>query len=114
MKVKLFDSERKVMEVLWQGGELPAKDIARALADSVGWNKTPPIPYSKSASKRVLLCAKIPVFAAVPASHARKFSDRRRTSWSTSCSTALRPLWSPLCWVTVRSFPMRKSNACAV
>lgn len=39
MKVKLFDSERKVMEVLWQGGELPAKDIARALADSVGWNK---------------------------------------------------------------------------
>lgn len=24
---------------LWQSGELPAKDIARTLADSVGWNK---------------------------------------------------------------------------
>ena len=39
MKVKLFDSERKVMEVLWQGGELPAKDIARALADSAEQDK---------------------------------------------------------------------------
>lgn len=39
MKLKLFDSERKVMEVLWRDGEVPAKDIAQRLAQSVGWNK---------------------------------------------------------------------------
>lgn len=39
MKHKLFDSELKVMEVLWRGGEMPARDIARALSDSIGWNK---------------------------------------------------------------------------
>lgn len=114
MKVKLFDSERKVMEVLWQGGELPAKDIARALADSVGWNKNTTYTVLKKCIEKGAAVREDPGFRCRAASHARKFSDRRRTSWSTSCSTALRPLWSPLCWVTVRSFPMRKSNACAV
>ena len=31
MKIHLFDSELKVMELLWQEGELAAKDIAAAL-----------------------------------------------------------------------------------
>ena len=40
MEVKLFDSERKVMEVLWDAGEdLPAREIARRLEQAVGWNK---------------------------------------------------------------------------
>ena len=39
MKHKLFDSELKVMEVLWRGGEMPARDIARVLSESIGWNK---------------------------------------------------------------------------
>ena len=40
MEVKLFDSERKVMEVLWdQGEDLPPREIARRLEHSVGWNK---------------------------------------------------------------------------
>ena len=40
MKIHLFDSELKVMELLWQEGELAAKDIAAALRDSTGWSKT--------------------------------------------------------------------------
>ncbi len=40
MQVKLFDSELKVMEVLWERGETPAKDIAALLAEHVGWSKT--------------------------------------------------------------------------
>ena len=40
MELKLFDSERKVMEVLWQAdAPLTAKEIAIKLDEAVGWNK---------------------------------------------------------------------------
>jgi predicted transcriptional regulator len=39
MDVKLFDSELKVMDVLWREGDLTAKGIVEILADQVGWNK---------------------------------------------------------------------------
>ena len=40
MEIKLFDSERRVMQALWDAGEdLPAREIARRLEQSVGWNK---------------------------------------------------------------------------
>ena len=39
MDVKLFDSELKVMEVIWKEGALPAKAISDILAKSIGWNK---------------------------------------------------------------------------
>ncbi len=40
MEIKLFDSELKVMELLWRDGELSAKEIAAELAETVGWSKT--------------------------------------------------------------------------
>jgi predicted transcriptional regulator len=39
MEIKLFDSELKVMEVLWQAGDQPAGQIAKTLADQIGWNR---------------------------------------------------------------------------
>ena len=36
---KLFDSEIKIMEVLWREGDVTAKYIAEVLAREVGWNK---------------------------------------------------------------------------
>jgi len=39
MSIKLFDSEFKVMEVIWQEGDLPAKKIAEILGAQIGWNK---------------------------------------------------------------------------
>lgn len=39
MKIKLFDSELKVMEVLWKEGELPAGQIVKILKDETGWNR---------------------------------------------------------------------------
>ncbi len=36
--MKLFDSELKVMDVLWRRGDTTAKEISNILADSVGWN----------------------------------------------------------------------------
>ena len=38
MGIKLFDSELKVMDVLWREGDTPAKEIARTLTNEVGWN----------------------------------------------------------------------------
>lgn len=40
MDLKLFDSERRVMECLWSHGSLSAKDIAKQLSEQVGWSKT--------------------------------------------------------------------------
>ena len=39
MQEKLFDSEAKVMEILWEKGALSAKEISLIAADSIGWNK---------------------------------------------------------------------------
>ncbi len=40
MNVKLFDSELKVMELLWEEGDLNAKQIAVKLNKSIGWSRT--------------------------------------------------------------------------
>ena len=38
MNNKLFDSELKVMDVLWKEGDSTAKHIAEILGKEVGWN----------------------------------------------------------------------------
>ena len=38
MTVKLFDSELKVMNVLWKNGDTTAKRIAEILGEEIGWN----------------------------------------------------------------------------
>lgn len=38
MTVKLFDSELKVMDVLWKEGDMPAKQISDILKETTGWN----------------------------------------------------------------------------
>ena len=37
--MKLFESERKVMEVLWREGALTAGEISKILALEIGWNR---------------------------------------------------------------------------
>jgi len=39
MRIKLFDSELQVMEVIWREGDLSAKQIADILGAQIGWNK---------------------------------------------------------------------------
>ena len=39
MYIKLFDSELKVMDILWKEGALPAKSIAGKLKETIDWNK---------------------------------------------------------------------------
>lgn len=38
--MKLYSSDLQVMDVLWEHGELAAKEIAQILGETVGWSKT--------------------------------------------------------------------------
>ena len=38
MAIKLFDSELKVMDVLWREGDKTAKQISDILKETIGWN----------------------------------------------------------------------------
>jgi len=38
--MKLFDSELKIMDILWKEGDTTAKRIAEILAEQTGWSKT--------------------------------------------------------------------------
>ncbi len=39
MKEKLFDSEAKVMKIIWAKSPISAKDISLIVAETIGWNK---------------------------------------------------------------------------
>lgn len=39
MRDKLFDSEAKVMEIIWEHEPISAKEISLIAADRIGWNK---------------------------------------------------------------------------
>lgn len=38
METKLFDSELKIMDVLWREGDVTAKHISDVLKEDIGWN----------------------------------------------------------------------------
>ncbi len=40
MDIKLFDSELRVMRILWRDGDCSARHIAEELKKQVGWSKT--------------------------------------------------------------------------
>ncbi len=40
MEYRIFDSELKILEILWESGEASAKDVAAQAGEQVGWSKT--------------------------------------------------------------------------
>ena len=40
MEIKLFDSELKLMEIIWREGDITAKEVADFAKDEIGWGKT--------------------------------------------------------------------------
>ena len=38
--MRLAESERRVMEVLWERGTITAKEVAIVLGERLGWKKT--------------------------------------------------------------------------
>ena len=54
MDIKLFDSELKVMDVIWREGDTPAKEIARQLTNELGWNVNTTYTLIKRCMKKEL------------------------------------------------------------
>lgn len=50
--IKLFDSELKVMDILWKEGIVPAKYVADRLTLELGWNKNTTYTLIKRCMKK--------------------------------------------------------------
>ena len=55
MDTKLYNSELKILNVLWKEGELPAKDIIKILNKEVGWNKSTTYTMLKRCAEKGLI-----------------------------------------------------------
>lgn len=67
MEPKLFDSERKVMEVLWEAdAPLTAKEVAQRLGETVGWNKNTTYTVIKKCIDKGAIERREPNFRCVP------------------------------------------------
>ena len=64
--MKLFDSELKVMEVLWTQGEMPARDIIDVLSASIGWNKNTTYTVIKKCIEKGAIAREEPNFLCKP------------------------------------------------
>ncbi len=66
MKDKLFESEAKIMEILWRQGPLSAKQISLIAADTVGWNKNTTYTVIKKLEAKGFLRRDDPGFLCTP------------------------------------------------
>lgn len=66
MEIKLFDSELKVMEVLWERGVSTARDIVDVLASQVGWNKNTTYTVIKKCIEKGIVEREEPGFVCKP------------------------------------------------
>lgn len=67
MDTKLFDSERKVMEVLWEAdAPLTAKEVAQKLGETVGWNKNTTYTVIKKCVEKGAIQRREPNFQCFP------------------------------------------------
>jgi len=66
METKLYDSELKVMEILWKQGEVTAKKIAEELDRQIGWSKTTTYTVIKKCINKGAIERKEPNFTSSP------------------------------------------------
>ena len=66
MEQKLFDSEAKVMEILWANNPLSAKDISLIAAQTIGWNKNTTYTIIKKLEAKGFIQRQDPGFICTP------------------------------------------------
>lgn len=64
--VKLFESEIKIMEVLWEKGNLKATDIVREMVKRTNWNKNTTYTVIKKCISKGVIRRDEPGFVCVP------------------------------------------------
>jgi len=66
MQEKLFDSEAKVMEILWAKSPVSAKEISLIAAETIGWNKNTTYTVIKKLETKGFLRREDPGFICTP------------------------------------------------
>lgn len=62
MEYKIFNSELKLLELLWDNGKMAAKDIAVQAKEQVGWSKTTTYTVLKKCVEKGLIEREEPGF----------------------------------------------------
>lgn len=62
MQKKLFDSEFKLMEMLWENEPVSAKKLSIIATDSIGWNKNTTYTVIKKLVDKKIICRSEPGF----------------------------------------------------
>ncbi|GAU79678.1 BlaI/MecI/CopY family transcriptional regulator [Fusibacter sp. 3D3] len=60
--IKLFDSELKIMDILWREGKTTAKQICLIAATEIGWNKNTTYTVIKKLIDKNAVCREDPGF----------------------------------------------------
>lgn len=66
MEIKLFDSELKIMDILWKEGASTAKQIAEILKEQIGWSKTTTYTVIKKCIDKGAVRREEPHFMCIP------------------------------------------------
>lgn len=66
MKEKLFDSEAKVMEIIWAKSPISAKEISLIASDTIGWNKNTTYTVIKKLEAKGFIQREDPGFICTP------------------------------------------------
>ena len=66
MEEKLFDSEAKVMQILWDKGAISAKEVSLIAADTIGWNKNTTYTFIKKLEAKGFIRRDDPGFICTP------------------------------------------------
>lgn len=66
MKDKLFDSEAKVMEIIWANSPISAKEISLIATETIGWNKNTTYTVLKKLEAKGFIKREDPGFICTP------------------------------------------------
>lgn len=66
MKEKLFDSEGKLMELVWELAPISAKELSLIAADKIGWNKNTTYTVLKKLETKGFIKREDPGFLCTP------------------------------------------------
>lgn len=80
MQEKLFDSEAKVMEILWDKGPISAKEISLIAADLIGWNKNTTYTVIKKLEAKGFIRRDEPGFKCTPLVTREEMQKREASS----------------------------------
>lgn len=66
MQDKIFESEAKVMEIIWAKNPISAKEISMIAADTIGWNKNTTYTVIKKLEAKGFIQRQDPGFICTP------------------------------------------------